>query len=81
MPTNTIPTTDELFLIRQGEMKAEEAKGIKLVKEVPPPFTDMPQQTTVRKEEELVRIQTSKRIADATVNESDDEDWKTWDTG
>ena len=81
MPTNTIPTTDELFLIRQGEMKPEEAKGIKPVKEVPPPFTDMPQHTTVRKEEELVRIQTSKRIADAPGSESDDEDWKAWDTG
>ena len=31
---HTIPTTDELFLIRQGKMKPEEVKGIKPMKDL-----------------------------------------------
>ena len=79
MPQNTIPTTDELFLIRQGVMKPEEAKGVKQVKEVPPPFTNSQRVNTIVTDVE--KIPERKISREASVTESDDEDWKSWDTG
>tara|TARA_B100002052_G_scaffold287406_1_gene302321 strand:+ start:391 stop:1218 length:828 start_codon:yes stop_codon:yes gene_type:complete len=80
MPTNTIPTTDELFLIREGEMKPEDVKGIRPVREVPPPFTSTQQTNTIRKEERTLR-EYSKRVEEEVVNDPEDDDWKAWDTG
>ena len=80
MPNSIIPTTDELFLIRQGDMKPEDARGIKPVKEVPPPFTNSPLQPKVKKEENLPR-EHNKSIETTPVSDQDEEDWKAWDNG
>ena len=79
MPQNTIPTTDELFLIRQGMMKPEDAKGVKQVKEVPPPFINSKRVNTI-----VTGVEKSsehKIPKEVPVTESDEEDWKSWDTG
>lgn len=84
MPTDTIPTTDELFLIRQGMMMPEDAKGVKPVKEVPPPFTNNldEKQTIVQN----ITINDSVVMGDVTNSankkqDDDEDDWKAWDTG
>jgi len=84
MPTDTIPTTDELFLISQGKMMPEDAKGIKPVKEVPPPFTNNldEKQTIVQN----ITINDSVVMGDVTNSankkqDDDEDDWKAWDTG
>ena len=84
MPRNTIPTTDELFLIREGGMNPEEAKGIKPSKMVPPPFTDNSDknQTIIQN----ITINDSVVMGDVTNSankkqEDDEDDWKSWDTG
>ena len=79
MPQNTIPTTDELFLIRQGVMKPEDAKGVKPVKEVPPPFTNTHQATPI--ENKVEQPLERKNPREVQVADSDEEDWKAWDTG
>ena len=79
MPQNTIPTTDELFLIRQGVMKPEDAKGVKPVKEVPPPFTNTQQATPI--ENKVEQPLERKNPREVQVADSDEEDWKVWDTG
>ena len=84
MPSDTIPTTDELFLIRQGMMMPEDARGVKPVKEVPPPFTDNSNknQTIIQN----ITINDSVVMGDVTnssdkIQDEDEDNWKAWDTG
>jgi hypothetical protein len=84
MPSDTIPTTDELFLIRQGMMMPEDARGAKPVKEVPPPFTDNSNknQTIIQN----ITINDSVVMGDVTnssdkIQDEDEDNWKAWDTG
>ena len=96
MPTDRIPTTDELFLIREGKLDPQNIQGIKPKKSIPPPFTNM---SEIRKDipayktqpdfgdnEDLnQRIKVTKNTSnDETERQNDtkvDEDWQTWDSG
>ena len=96
MPTDRIPTTDELFLIREGKLNPQNIQGIKPKKSIPPPFTNV---SEIRKdvpayktqpdfgddEDFNQRIEVKKNtLNNETEKQNDtkvDEDWQTWDSG
>tara|TARA_B100001113_G_scaffold352789_1_gene355122 strand:+ start:1647 stop:2387 length:741 start_codon:yes stop_codon:yes gene_type:complete len=84
MPTNRIPTTDELFLIREGQLDPREIKGVQRTQSVPPPFTNMPRQDGQQKQEidkvSSITEKSSNKLKEADLNSSED-DWQTWDSG
>ena len=96
MPTDRIPTTDELFLIREGKLDPQNIQGIKPKKSIPPPFTNMSEirkdipayktQLDFGDDEDLnQRIEVTKNTSnDDSEKQNDtkvDEDWQTWDSG
>ena len=96
MPTDRIPTTDELFLIREGKLNPQNIQGIKPKKSIPPPFTNVSEirkdvpayktQPDFGDDEDLnQRIEVKKYTSnDETEKQNDtkvDEDWQTWDSG
>ena len=96
MPTDRIPTTDELFLIREGKLDPQNIQGIKPKKSIPPPFTNVSEirkdvpayktQPDFGDDEDLnQRIEVKKYTSnDETEKQNDtkvDEDWQTWDSG
>ena len=96
MPTDRIPTTDELFLIRERKLDPQNIQGIKPKKSIPPPFTNMSEirkhvpayktQPDFGDDEDLnQRIKVTKNTSnDETEKQNDtkvDEDWQTWDSG
>ena len=91
MPTNQIPTTDELYKIREGEMDPSDVKGVARVKSVPSPFVNQNTKSNkaIGDERNSSTIVQNIIIKDsvvmgnvgATDNDEDGEDWKNWDSG
>ncbi len=84
MPTDRIPTTDELFLIREGKLDTQNIQGVKQKKTIPPPFTNMSKKVDLD-ELSYQEIEKTKKILhkeDEKENDSKlDDDWQTWDSG
>ena len=84
MPTNRIPTTDELFLIREGKMNPQDVKGVQRTHSVPPPFagTRLMKSEHVNSENltEKVEGPSRSKIVKQQVD-ANDEDWQSWDSG
>ncbi len=96
MPMDRIPTTDELFLIREGKLDSQKIQGTKPKKSIPPPFTDMSNkrvhapayktQPDFEDDKETNQgIGAAKKISKAEIEKQNDpkvdEDWQTWDSG
>ena len=96
LPTDRIPTTDELFLIREGKLDVQNIQGMKQKKTVPPPFTNMsdlkvnvPVYKTPPGLQDEGEINQKIRSRDNNLAEESrkqnetkaDEDWQTWDSG
>ncbi len=92
LPTDQIPTTDELYRIREGKMDPSDVKGIKQPpKRVPAPFVNQNTKSNkaIGDERNPSTIVQNMIIKDsvvmgnvgATDNDEDGEDWKNWDSG
>ncbi|MEC9174714.1 MAG: hypothetical protein VX804_06580, partial [Candidatus Thermoplasmatota archaeon] len=96
MPTDRIPTTDELFLIREGKLDSQNIQGTKPKKSIPPPFTNISEKRThvpayktqpdLEDNEEIdQKIRATKNISNEESEKQNDvkvdEDWQTWDLG
>jgi hypothetical protein len=79
MPTNQIPTTDELYKIREGKMDPSDVKGVaKRVKSVPSPFVDGNPKSTTNIQSKPIE----NRLPRAENQDDEDgDDWKNWDSG
>ena len=94
LPTDRIPTTEELFLIREGKLDVQNIQGVKPKKSIPPPFTNMSEtrkpayktEPDFGDNEEFsqeTRI-TKNMLNEETEKQNDtkvDDDWQTWDSG
>lgn len=78
MPTNRIPTTEELFFIQEGKMDPQNVKGFQHTQSIPPPFTNMKQKSP---EEKISKNQPLKVEKKVDLDNDDDNDWQSWDTG
>ncbi len=96
MPTDRIPTTDELFLIREGKLDSQNIQGTKPKKSIPPPFTNISEKRVhvpayktepdfEDDEKNDQRIGATKNISSEESEKQNDakvdEDWQTWDSG
>lgn len=84
MPTNRIPTTDELFLIREGKMNPQDIKGIQRTRSVPPPFsgTRLMKSEDVNSENLTEKVEVPSRSKIVKQQDDDNhEDWQSWDSG
>ena len=90
LPTNQIPTTDELYRIREGKMDPADVKGRKQpARHVPSPFVN--QNTNSHEVVENKRnsstdlpntiIKKSGVVNNVSSTDEDGEDWKNWDSG
>ena len=90
LPTNQIPTTDELYRIREGKMNPADVKGRKEpARRVPSPFVN--QNTNSHEVVENKRnsstdlpntiIKKSGVVNNVSSTDEDGEDWKNWDSG
>ena len=84
MPTDRIPTTDELFLIREGKLDSQNIQGVKPKKSIPPPFTNMSKKIE-NNENAHQKIGITKKVTNTESEKQNDskadEDWQTWDSG
>lgn len=84
MPTDRIPTTDELFLIREGKLDSQNIQGVKPKKSIPPPFTNMSKKIEDN-ENAHQKIGITKKVTNTESEKQNDskpdEDWQTWDSG
>ena len=79
LPTNQIPTTDELYKIREGKMDPSEVKGVaKPSRPIPSPFVD--RNPEPRKIIQSKPIENKRREVE-NKDDEDGEDWKNWDSG
>lgn len=84
MPTDRIPTTDELFLIREGKLDTQNIQGVKQKKTIPPPFTNMSKKVDFDElsHQEIGKTKKILHKEDEKENDSKlDDDWQTWDSG
>ena len=94
LPTDRIPTTEELFLIREGKLDVQNIQGVKPKKSIPPPFTNMsetrkPAYNTEPDFGDNEKFSQETRITKNILNEETekqdgtkvDDDWQTWDSG
>ena len=94
LPTDRIPTTEELFLIREGKLDVQNIQGVKPKKSIPPPFTNMsetrnPAYKTEPDFGDNEKFSQETRITKNILNEETekqdgtkvDDDWRTWDSG
>ncbi len=89
LPTDQIPTTDELYKIREGKMDPSDVKGKKQpARHVPSPFVNQNTKSNkaVEKENISSAIVQNNLIKDSGVigtadNDEDGDDWKNWDSG
>ena len=94
LPTDRIPTTEELFLIREGKLDVQNIQGVKPKKSIPPPFTNMsetrnPAYKTEPDFGDNEKFSQETRITKTILNEETekqdgtkvDDDWRTWDSG
>ena len=92
LPTGQIPTTDELYRIREGKMDPSDVKGMKQPsKRVPAPFVNQNTKSNKAIGDErnpstivqniIVKDSVVMGNVGATDNDEDGEDWKNWDSG
>ena len=76
LPSNRIPTTDELFQIREGTLNPQEVRGVTSSQSIPPPFVT----NTYEKPKNTIQNIEIKDSND-TVENKENDDWQSWDSG